>query len=100
MPNDSCMIHQQEVAILVSFLFTMSGKIDKLKKIFYERFRPKDSTYIIIYMKVNVHFEAQSQFIFPFFKSKDYRVIFFSRCRRRFGRYFFRICYSANFKVK
>ena len=28
------MIHQQEVVILVSFLFTMSGKIDKLKKIF------------------------------------------------------------------
>ena len=59
------MIRQQEVVILVSFLFTMSGKIDKLKKIFMSNLDRK-TEHLYVKMKVNVHFEAQSQFIFPF----------------------------------
>ena len=56
-------VHQQEVAILVSFLFTMSGKIDKLKKIFMSVL---DRKTVHFYVKINVHFKAPSQFIFPF----------------------------------
>ena len=64
-PNDSCMIHQQEIRILVSFLFTMSGKIDKLKKIFMSVLDRK-AVHLYVKMKVNVHCEAQRQFIFLF----------------------------------
>ena len=60
------MIYQQEVAILVSFLFTMSGKIDKLKKIFmsvldqktvhllFGEFQSEVKKYLIVKLVVNV----------------------------------------------